>query len=104
MSADSNVVLDNVRRALKRTGARSAPPVPPAIDEPIARLVHSDIGLADLFVKRATAMKMIATTISVDDLLGEIASFLRERQCSRVMLSDTALLTRLGAAQYLKQA
>jgi L-lactate dehydrogenase complex protein LldG len=102
-SGGDNVVMENVRRALKRTKPLTSPPVPPAIDEPIARLVHSDIGLADLFVQRASAMKMIATTIGVDELLGEIAKFLRERRCSRVMLSDTALLTRLGAVDYLKE-
>jgi L-lactate dehydrogenase complex protein LldG len=97
-----NPVLDKVRRSLKRTGPLSAPPVPPRIDEPVARLVHSDIGLAELFIQRAGAMKMIATTISVDDLLESMAAFLREKQCGRVMLSDTALLTRLGVAGYLK--
>lgn len=99
----TNAVLENVRRALKRTRPLASPPVPPAIDEPIARLVHSDIGMAELFIERASAMKMIATPIRVDDLLGEMTKFLRERQCSRVMLSDTALLTRLGAVDYLKQ-
>jgi L-lactate dehydrogenase complex protein LldG len=76
--------------------------MPPAIDEPVARLVHSDIGLGELFIKRAAAMKMIATPIRVDDLLTDMAAFLRERQCSRVMLSDTPLLMKLGVADYLK--
>src|SRR4029079_2096473 len=80
----------------------TTPPVPPAIDEPVARLVHSDIGLGDLFIKRAAAMKMIATPIRVDDLLADMAAFLRERQCARVMLSDTPLLMKLGVASFLK--
>jgi L-lactate dehydrogenase complex protein LldG len=101
-AAESNPVLEKVRRSLGRTGPMLTAPIPPAIDEPVARLVHSDIGLAELFVQRATAMKMIATPISVDDLLSEMAKFLRQKQCARVMLSDTALLTRLGAAKYLK--
>ena len=76
--------------------------MPPAIDEPVTRLVHSDIGLGELFVQRASAMKMIATPISVDDLLPAMSGFLRERQCARVMLSDTPLLARLSVRDYLK--
>jgi L-lactate dehydrogenase complex protein LldG len=102
-NGSSNPVLDKVRRSLGRTGPLAAPPVPPVIDEPVARLVHSDIGLGDLFVQRAGAMKMIATPISVDDLLAEMARFLREKKCQRVMLSDTPLLTRLGVVRYLSE-
>jgi L-lactate utilization protein LutC len=96
-----DTVMDRVRRSLGRTGPLTSPPIPPRIDEPVARLVHSDIGLAELFVKQASAMKMIATPISVDDLLAAMAAFLRERDAERVMLSDTPLLTRLGVARYL---
>jgi L-lactate dehydrogenase complex protein LldG len=95
-------LIENVRRSLGRSAPLTTPPVPPAIDEPVARLVHSDIGLGDLFVKRAGAMKMIATPIRVDDLLADMAAFLRERQCARVMLSDTPLLKRLGVVDFLK--
>ncbi len=99
----TNPVLEKVRRSLGRKATPATVPAPPKIDEPVARLVHSDIGLGELFVKRAGAMKMIATPISVDDLLAEMAKFLREKQCARVMLSDTPLLTRLGAAKYFKE-
>jgi L-lactate dehydrogenase complex protein LldG len=99
----TNPVLEKVRRSLGRTATPATVPPPPVIDEPVARLVHSDIGLGELFIQRAGAMKMIATAISVDNVLAEMATFLREKQCARVMLSDTALLTRLGAAKYLKE-
>src|SRR5688500_1556875 len=98
-----DTVMERVRRSLRRTGPLASPPVPPKIDEPVARLVHSDIGLAELFVKQASAMKMIATPISVDDLLAAMATFLRESNSKRVMLSDTPLLTRLGVARHLKE-
>ena len=45
-------VIDRVRKALGRTGALTAAPTPPEILEPCARLVHSDIGLPELFAKR----------------------------------------------------
>lgn len=102
-NASPHPMLDKVRRSLGRSAPLASPPVPPKIDEPVARLVHSDIGLADLFVKQAGAMKVIATPISVDDLLAEMATFLRENNSKRVMLSDTPLLTRLGVARYLKE-
>jgi L-lactate dehydrogenase complex protein LldG len=100
--ASSNPVLDKVRKSLGRTVTPASVPTPPVIDEPVARLVHSDIGLSDLFVQRASAMKMLAETIHVGALLDEMASFLRERQCARVMLSDTPLLTKLGVVDFLK--
>jgi L-lactate dehydrogenase complex protein LldG len=100
--AETHPLIEKVRRSLGRSEPLKEAPVPPKIDEPIARLVHSDIGLGDLFVKRAAAMKMIATPIRVDQLLGDMAAFLRERQCARVMLSNTPLLTRLGVATFLK--
>jgi L-lactate dehydrogenase complex protein LldG len=98
----TETVLERVRRSLRRTETPKSVPPPPAIDEPIARLVHSDIGLGDLFVQRASAMKMLAETIHVGALLEEMATFLRERQCARVMLSDTPLLTKLGVVDFLK--
>jgi len=45
--------IGNVRRALGRTQPLDAAPVPPQIPEPVVRLVHSDIRLADLFLKTA---------------------------------------------------
>lgn len=99
---DSNV-LSAVRRALGRSGPLSAPPAPPAIDEHIARLVYSEIGLPELFQKRASDMKMYVELTRVDDLLGKIADFLREKNCKSVMLSDTPILLRLNVCDFLNQ-
>src|SRR5688572_25665120 len=100
-AATTDPVIERVRRALGRTGPLAAPPVPPRIDEPVARLVHSTIGLPDLFMKRAADLKMLVEPVRVDDLLPRMAAFLRERQCRRVMLSDTPTLTGLDAAARL---
>jgi hypothetical protein len=49
-------VMDRVRKALGRpAGYGPTPPVPPEIPEHVARLVHSAIGLPELFVKRGRA-------------------------------------------------
>ncbi len=47
-----NDVISKVRQALGRTQALTARPIPPVIQEPITRLVHSDIGLPELFMRR----------------------------------------------------
>lgn len=99
----SNIVMDRVRKALGRTGSLANPPVPPALDEPIARLVYSSIGLAELFQRRAGEMKMLVEQVSIDDLLPRIAAFLRERKSTKVMLSATPLLNQLNATDYLNQ-
>ena len=96
-------VIEKVRRSLGRTGPLTARPVPPKIDEPVARLVYSDIGMAELFEKRAGAQKMLVSLLSVDDLLAQMAAFLRETKSKRVMLSDTPLLKRLEAGDYLDE-
>src|SRR2546422_626015 len=58
-----NSVLDNVRKALGRTHTPTAVPMPPAIPDTVARLVHSPIGLPDLFNKRAAEMKMLVSSL-----------------------------------------
>ena len=99
----SNAVMERVRRALGRTASLPTPPIPPEIDEPVARLVYSNIGLPELFQKRATEMKMLVEAVSVDELLPKLAGFLREQKVKSAMLSATELLTRLGARQYLSE-
>ena len=76
-------VIENVRRSLGRTQTPATVPPPPAIPDPVARLVHSPIGLPDLFNKRAAAMKMLVSSVRVDNLSKEMAAFLRERQQTR---------------------
>ena len=93
--------MDRVRRALGRDGPLAVPPVPPAIEEPIARLVYSDIGLPELFQKRATGMKMLVESVRIDELLPRLTDFLRQQKSTKVMLSETRLLTNLGAVHYL---
>ena len=97
-------VLGRVRHALGRSAPLATPPTPPPIDEHVARLVYSAIGLPELFQKRAGEMKMLVEPVRVDELLDRMAAFLRERECRKVMLSDTPLLTRLGAADHLNGA
>ena len=102
--AGTNTVIDKVRRALGRTAPLTTVPVPPVIDEPTARLVYSAIGLPELFMKRATDMKMLVENVRVEEVLDRTAAFLQEKKCTKVMLSDTNLLLKLGAAEHLGKA
>jgi L-lactate dehydrogenase complex protein LldG len=95
-----NIVMTRVRRALGRTSSLAEPPVPPEIEEPIVRLVSSNIGLEGLFQKRATDMKMLVESVRIDDLLPRLLAYFREMKSTRVMLSATALLNELNATQF----
>jgi L-lactate dehydrogenase complex protein LldG len=89
-------VIAKVRVALGRTGPLASPPLPPALDEPIIRLVHSDVGLAELFVKTAIENNIQAETVSADDLGEKLVAFLREQNVRRVALPQSPLLEKLG--------
>lgn len=102
MNPDSSTILmDRVRRALGRSESLPEPPIPPEIDEPIARLVYSNIGLSELFQKRATEMKMLVELVRIEELLPKLAAFLREQKSLKVMLSATPLINELDAVTYL---
>ena len=94
-------VVERVRRALGRTATSAPPPPPPEIPDTVARLVHSNIGLAELFETRAVKQHMIAEPVSADELVEKMAAFLRERKSRRIMLSDTPLLRKLEVGDQL---
>ena len=96
-------VLDRVRRALGRTATPADIPAPPEIPDTVARLVHSNIGLAELFETRAIKQHMVAEPVSPDELPDKLAAFLRERKCRRVMLSDTRLLKKFEIGDQLDE-
>jgi L-lactate dehydrogenase complex protein LldG len=101
MSTD--FVLQQVRRALGRPTPLTTPPVPPAIDETIARLVYSDLGLPDLFARQARAAAMTVDLLRVDDLYDQLESFLRANNCQSVCLPVSKLLDSLDLTNVLKQ-
>lgn len=97
-------VITKVRRALGRVEPLKVPPTPPAIDEPITRLVNSDIGLAELFAKRAAEQNMTVVPVRPEDLLERLERFLRENGCKKIALSDSPVLQRLGVAPFLNMS
>jgi L-lactate dehydrogenase complex protein LldG len=95
-------VLKKVRRALGHGDSSPAPPPPPPIDEPITRLVHSDIGLAELFVRTAGENKILIDMVSPGQIAPMLCEFLRSRSARRIALGDCELLHRLGLPSALR--
>jgi L-lactate dehydrogenase complex protein LldG len=101
---DNADVISKVRRALGRSSPLSSPPIPPAINEPITRLVHSDIGMPDLFKKTAAANEIEVEPLRVEDLVDRLIANLKELQCHRVALPVSPLLDRLNVVKALCDA
>src|SRR3954451_22119523 len=103
-SEPTNTVLDRVRRALGRTEPLKTPPTPPVIREPVARLVHSDIGLPELFAKRAADNKMHVDHAGADEVAARVVAFLQAKDLKRIALPVSPLLERLGIPAALRAA
>lgn len=101
--ADRQPFLQRVRRALGRAEPLSQAPIPPAIDESVARLVQSDIGLRELFARRAAENAMVVTRVCVEDLAGELIGVLRQAECRRVCLSAGPSLPRWNLFESLSR-
>src|SRR4051812_23245982 len=100
----SNEVIERVRRALGHTSTPTQIPAPPAIDEPITRLVHMDVGLPELFAKRAAELKMKTEFLTIDDLTEKLIAFLQSQKLKRIMVADVAMFERLGLVDALRDA
>ena len=101
---NDETVLTKVRRALGRPGGLKEAPVPPELPEHIVRLVQSEIGLAELFTRRAEENKMHVEGVRVEELVGKVAEYLRSAGCARIALPKSAFLDRLGVVDGLKRA
>ena len=100
----SESVIENVCRALGRFAPLTAAPSAPEIDQPITRLVHSDIGLPELFVKRAQDQHMSAMIVAPAMAIMQVIEFLRVNRCRKIVLPDSDLLFDLGVPEGLREA
>lgn len=101
---DSPDVISAVRRALGRTAPLATPPVPPDIEEPVSRLVHSEVGLPELMARVAAQNKMGVTMTSPDELGEKLVEYVRSKGAKSIMLNVSPLLQQLGVAESLKKA
>jgi L-lactate dehydrogenase complex protein LldG len=104
MAETQDTVLSRVSRALGRNGSALDAPIPPPIDEPLTRLVHTNFGLPELFAKRAQEMKMTVDPVTAEELLSRLTAFLKTNQCQKIALPVSPLLDRLQIAAQLKAA
>jgi len=102
--SSSSLLIGRVRLALGRSGPPAEPPVPPVIDEPITRLVYSDVGLDELFAKRAEENKMIVHRVYAEELGPTLVRFLIDRKCRRLALPESAFLQKLKVIESLRSA
>jgi L-lactate dehydrogenase complex protein LldG len=93
---DSSNVLEKIRKALGRSAPLPAPPTPPRLDETVTRLVHTDIGLPELFAKRAAIQNMIVTPTSAADVARNLAEYLRGLPVRRIAVGESGLLKKLN--------
>jgi len=103
-TSDPDSVLDRVRRALGRTKTPRTIPAPPLIDERVVRLVHTDLGLGELFARRAGEMNMRVTSCYVEECVPKLIESFVEMRIKRVMLSESSLLRKLEILPQLRSA
>jgi len=96
--------IGNVRRALGRTGPLAVAPAPPEIDEPIVRLVHSDIRLAELFLQTAKKANFVTDSVSPEELAQRLIDFLKSQNCRRVGLANSEIIESLNLPAKLRES
>jgi L-lactate dehydrogenase complex protein LldG len=104
MTNDESGVMTKVRRALGRPDGVKDAPIPPELPEHVVRLVQSEIGLPELFARRAEENKMHVEGVGVEELVARIAEYLRGQECRRIALPRSGFLERLGVVEGLKRA
>lgn len=103
MTTDQQSFLDHVRKSLGRTEPLRQPPTPPVLDEPTIRLVHTDIGLPELFARKAEENKMHTTTLHIEDLAGKVIEFLRSHQLKKIAMPVSKLLDSIDLPRQLRE-
>jgi L-lactate dehydrogenase complex protein LldG len=102
--AEQVSVIEKVRRSLGRTAPLASAPTPPAIDEPIVRLVHTEFGLPELFAKRAGELKMLVSLVYPEELAKQLVEFLRGQGVKRIAMPESKLLDQLELPAALRAA
>ena len=102
--AEQVSVIEKVRRSLGRTAPLTSAPTPPAIDEPIVRLVHTEFGLPELFAKRAGELKMLVSLVYPEELAKQLVEFLRGQGVKRIAMPESKLLDQLELPAALRAA
>jgi L-lactate utilization protein LutC len=100
----SNDVLQKIRLALGRNERLRTVPVPPKIDEPIVRLVHSDVGLPELFARQARKANMGCDLVRIESLLEKLTAYLQSVGAKTLCLPVSPFLQKIGVVDGLRAA
>jgi L-lactate dehydrogenase complex protein LldG len=103
-TSDSPNLIEKVRKALGRAQPLAAPPMPPALDDSLRRLVPRDANLTEVFIKSATDAKFKIDLVREEDVVGKLIEFLSAHACRKIGLPASPLLDRLNVCMKLKQA
>lgn len=101
---DESNVIHKISQALGRTAVPHTIPRPPDIDESITRLVHSDIGLPELFTKVARENKLLVTPVGPDELGESLVKFLKSKNVKSIAMTTSPFLTQLKVLETLRSA
>lgn len=97
-------VLRAVRRALGRDQTPDSVPPPPELEQPLIRLVHSELGLPELFAARAKENKLTVHWSTPDELASSVVARVRELGLTSVICARSRLLEQLAVGPSLAAA
>lgn len=104
MAIRNHPVMRSVRRALGRSETPATIPPPPELPDPVIRLVHTDLGLTELFMAKAKENKMKVTKVSPEEVAGAVVMRARELGLASVAYPASPLLEALGVTTALAEA
>ncbi len=76
---------------------------PPTLAEPMLRLVHSGLGLGELFVARSQAQQAQVQWVQADQLGAAVANWLGHQGHRQVAVAPGSLFEQLGLAETLRE-
>jgi L-lactate utilization protein LutC len=98
---DRSNVMEKVRRSLSRAATPTQVPPPPALPDEIVRLVHSTVGLPELFAKRAAELKMLVTPVTSEEVVDQLLRFVLANPIRKIALSVSPILEKFRVREAL---
>lgn len=103
-SFSKHPVMRAVRRALGRDRTPETVPPPPELAQPLIRLVHSEIGLPELFAARAKENKLQVHWSTPDELAASVVGRVKELGLTSVLCARSRVLEQLAVGPALAAA
>jgi L-lactate dehydrogenase complex protein LldG len=100
----SDSVIQTVRRALGRSAPLEKLPIPPEIDDAVARLAAKDGDVVERFARSAIEAKFLFDRVPVDRIASDLVEFLRLNRCEKVGIPTSDLLTQLRIPEAIEAA